>query len=430
MSPNMDQRWQESARQFEDQTIDGRKTVHDGESDNEAGRVVIDLRDAALECGGVKLEARENSEADDMLEFAFPPAHEYEVMRQGTVEYLIDANVSPFATLDYEGSAASPSTEVNAMHEGGSANSSRTSRVKGEVKDAEILDQLNPPSPSHSTILVQEHIATPSSKDHKSMAMNELMELSGSQDAKDAVVISLQSEADGERSRADKSPTLSYEATCSNGVDKGASKSPPSILRASAPVFIPLDCTAMEVDADTASIPATSYLAVPDTTGGHSNSRKWASPTMTQAEAFARSQKGLKHLNIQSPFAPETLSEFINTKQRTLAMTQERLKRIIKDREGFSIPILKPFNGKTFQDGCTNVLAVLSHWSDLDSWTVEMRACEAPWPHISEYKKQSEHQTVTKKGRRLPLPRNPFQSETDMQMRSTPSGASEEGQKP
>ena len=143
----------------------------------------------------------------------------------------------------------------------------------------------------------------------------------------------------------------------------------------------------------------------------YTNSKVWVSPREAAQEEWVKVRDNLGRVRFdRSPFAPHSFTEYVEFKATRAEELAEELKLLAKRREEEqSKPNqhawIIPFEGKSFHDNLSPVLAMPSIWSPWFVHTDERPA--APWPASEEFKEEGDERHTSGFGRFLPVPRKP-----------------------
>ncbi|MCJ1384023.1 hypothetical protein MMC17_007138 [Xylographa soralifera] len=141
----------------------------------------------------------------------------------------------------------------------------------------------------------------------------------------------------------------------------------------------------------------------------HTNSRVWVSPLEKIQDRWLVIKDNLSRVRFdRSPFVPQDRPgyfEHLASQAEDLAKKEKkRLEQLEAQRGGHHSWII-PFNGQSFSDNRSAVLAVPSIWS---LWyEPPHRRPEAPWPTPDEFREEGDERHTSGFGRFLPLPRVP-----------------------
>ncbi|MCJ1432818.1 hypothetical protein MMC27_002175 [Xylographa pallens] len=141
----------------------------------------------------------------------------------------------------------------------------------------------------------------------------------------------------------------------------------------------------------------------------HTNSRVWVSPLEKIQDRWLVVKDNLSRVRFdRSPFVPQDRPgyfEHLASQAEDLAKKEKkRLGQLEAERGGHHSWII-PFNGQSFLDNRSAVLAVPSIWS---LWYKPPQSRpEAPWPTPDEFREEGDERHTSGFGRFLPLPRVP-----------------------
>ena len=150
------------------------------------------------------------------------------------------------------------------------------------------------------------------------------------------------------------------------------------------------------------------------TTGimNHGQSKTWKSGEAKERDHFSRINNLVHHLAPESPFTPQTYSQWVEHRAAMNEVEKEKLLKNIETMQARKsadarIQIKSIFGpeGKLFSDNRSAVLSRPTIWSAWYTPTDERP--EAQWPGRSELQHEGGDRQASNVGRYLPLPRGP-----------------------
>ena len=143
----------------------------------------------------------------------------------------------------------------------------------------------------------------------------------------------------------------------------------------------------------------------------YTKSKVWVSAREAAQEEWAKIRDNLCRMRFdRSPFAPHNFIEYVEFRATRAEELAEELKILAERRQEEQAKAgqhawIIPFEGKTFHDNLSPVLAVQSIWCPWFVNTDEYPA--APWPVYEEFKEEGDERHTSGFGRFLPVPRKP-----------------------
>ncbi|MCJ1392487.1 hypothetical protein MMC18_005354 [Xylographa bjoerkii] len=141
----------------------------------------------------------------------------------------------------------------------------------------------------------------------------------------------------------------------------------------------------------------------------HTNSRVWVSPLEKIQDRWLVVKDNLSRVRFdRSPFVPQDRPgyfEHLASQAEDLARKEKKRLGQLEAERGEHHPWIIPFNGQSFSDNRSAVLAVPSIWS---VWYEPPQSRPgAPWPTLDEFREEGDERHTSGFGRFLPLPRVP-----------------------
>lgn len=145
----------------------------------------------------------------------------------------------------------------------------------------------------------------------------------------------------------------------------------------------------------------------------HSSSRVWVSHLEATHERWAVVRDNLNRVRFdRSPFVPQGFEGYIEHLATQAEWSARAERRRIAQFEsensrgvGPNHPWIIPFEGKSFRDNRSAVLAMPTIWSIW--YEPPPNRPEAPWPTLEEFREEGDERHTSGFGRFLPLPRVP-----------------------
>ncbi|MCJ1472013.1 hypothetical protein MMC13_000657 [Lambiella insularis] len=145
----------------------------------------------------------------------------------------------------------------------------------------------------------------------------------------------------------------------------------------------------------------------------HSSSRVWVSPLEATHDRWATIRNNLSRVRFdRSPFVPQGFQGYVEhlavQAEDSARAERRRLARLEAEQSrgiGPNHPWIIPFNGRSFRDNRSAVLAMPTVWSIW--YEPPPSRPDAPWPTPEEFREEGDERHTSGFGRFLPLPRVP-----------------------